>query len=132
MDTDVLVLLFSTFYAPLRGEETVVGRSVYCSVIVRDGSVSRLHATIHQADGVVRVADLGSRNGTFVNGTRVSDTPVVVQEGDEIRFGDVACTLSASAASRETAATQHRRSDDTGLIDEITGTLASPEGDGRK
>lgn len=53
------------------GAELVVGRSEGCDVTIADGSVSRLHARL-VADGEgVYVEDLGSANGTFVDGSRV-------------------------------------------------------------
>lgn len=50
--------------------------------------VSRNHATINFADGVYTVKDLGSTNGTFLNGKRLLDQlPYVLQSGDQIRLG---------------------------------------------
>src|SRR5436189_6069262 len=47
-------------------ESSDVGRDPACAIVVPDGSVSRVHARIHRADGIVTIEDLGSRNGTFV------------------------------------------------------------------
>ncbi|MCB1033116.1 MAG: FHA domain-containing protein, partial [Acidobacteria bacterium] len=47
--------------------ESLVGRSRNCQVVVRDPSVSRSHALLTFRDGVVRVKDLSSSNGTYVN-----------------------------------------------------------------
>jgi pSer/pThr/pTyr-binding forkhead associated (FHA) protein len=49
--------------------------------------VSRLHAEIKPWDGEYVIKDLKSRNGTFVNGTRVEVS--VLKPGDTIRLGDV-------------------------------------------
>jgi adenylate cyclase len=66
----------------------VVGRAVTSDLPIYDPTVSRRHAELTLSDGGVRVQDLGSSNGTFVNGTKVSDT--VVGDGDVVTFGKVA------------------------------------------
>ncbi|UCF41599.1 MAG: FHA domain-containing protein [Gemmatimonadota bacterium] len=66
----------------------VVGRAVTSDMPIYDPTVSRRHAELTLSDGGVRVQDLGSSNGTFVNGTKVSDT--VVGDGDVVTFGKVA------------------------------------------
>ena len=47
--------------------------------------VSRRHCQLSYVDGVLKVRDLGSLNGTYVNGKRIEEA--VVQAGDEIRLG---------------------------------------------
>jgi predicted component of type VI protein secretion system len=65
----------------------VLGRSPECEVVVAHPSVSRLHARIaRDADGWV-LADLGSRNGTRVNGRRVER--VRLADGDRVELGEV-------------------------------------------
>lgn len=68
------------------GGSWTVGRS---GAIEIDGDgVSRHHARLDVIDGVIQVTDLGSSNGTFVNGARVSPRgTVTVQPNDELRFG---------------------------------------------
>ena len=64
-----------------------IGRNPTCTYVVDDEYVSQFHAEIRQgADGRLLLIDLGSINGTWVNGQRVYRwTPV--QSGDEIRVG---------------------------------------------
>jgi hypothetical protein len=50
---------------------TVIGRSTDADVVVDDAGVSRRHAEVHLIDGRARVIDLGSTNGTYVDGERV-------------------------------------------------------------
>jgi DNA-binding NtrC family response regulator len=58
-----------------------------------DTRVSRAHAeVVAEADGGFRVRDLGSKNGTFVNGTRVDADGRVLSDGDLLRVGDT-CVL---------------------------------------
>jgi pSer/pThr/pTyr-binding forkhead associated (FHA) protein len=56
---------------PIRRGETLVGRSAYCTIVISDPSVSREHAALRLTQSDLQIADLGSRNGTFVNGDRV-------------------------------------------------------------
>ncbi len=65
-----------------------VGRAVTSDVPIYDPTVSRRHAELTLSDGGVKVKDLGSSNGTFVNGTRVTETTAV--HGDIVAFGKVA------------------------------------------
>jgi hypothetical protein len=50
---------------------TVIGRSTDADVVLDDAGVSRRHAEVHLIDGRARVIDLGSTNGTYVDGERV-------------------------------------------------------------
>ena len=63
-----------------------IGRSKDVGVAVNDPEVSRQHARLSSYDGVVYVEDLRSRNGTFLNGRRVTEA-IEVREGDEIDVG---------------------------------------------
>ncbi len=62
------------------GEQTV-GRSRTCDVSVSDPSVSRRHVVLKADSGRILLKDLGSSNGTFINGERI-------QEGGELHHGD--------------------------------------------
>ena len=57
-------------------------------VVLDDTTVSRRHATITRKPGGFELADLGSTNGTFVNGSQVRK-PISLKSGDEIKFGSV-------------------------------------------
>ncbi len=74
---------------PVGGRPIVVGRSVACELSIQDATVSRQHAEVEIAAGGsgVRVRDLASTNGTFLNGERISD--VVAPPGSRIAFGKV-------------------------------------------
>jgi len=70
------------------GQSWAIGRGDGCAVMLDSRSVSRLHALIQRRDaGDLALVDLGSRNGSFVNGTRVS-FPVVLEDQDQLLFGD--------------------------------------------
>jgi FHA domain/Domain of unknown function (DUF1707) len=66
--------------------DRVIGRSEDCDLVVRDRSVSREHAALRRGSDGWYIADLGSTNGTFVNGWRVT-TPAPVAFGDVVTVG---------------------------------------------
>ncbi|MFN7974547.1 MAG: FHA domain-containing protein [Acidobacteriota bacterium] len=71
---------------PLKKGVSTVGRGLDNEVVLDDRAVSRKHATIgYELDGSFRITDLGSENGTYVNGTRI--TSQILREGDEIHLG---------------------------------------------
>lgn len=69
-----------------RRRDHVVGRSRRCDLAVDDPSVSRVHAALRCFGDQWFVVDLGSTNGTRVNGLRVSGT-LVLEPGDLVAFG---------------------------------------------
>lgn len=68
--------------------ETVVGRDAQAGLSLEDARISRRHALLVCAGGRVSVTDLGSRNGTFLNGRRVADAAPVLTPGDVLKVGD--------------------------------------------
>ena len=69
------------------GPELTVGRAAGCQIALADDTyVSQLHARVFERSGQVYVEDLGSTNGTYVNGHRVS-APTPVQKGDSLQVG---------------------------------------------
>jgi pSer/pThr/pTyr-binding forkhead associated (FHA) protein len=67
-------------------EEITIGRAPGCKVNIDDTYVSQLHARVFRRDGQVFLEDLGSTNGTFANGKKVSG-PMPVRKGDTIQVG---------------------------------------------
>jgi len=82
----------------LRGRVVTVGRGPFADVVLDgDPLVSRLHATLEWVGGVWTIVDDAlSRNGTFVNGRRVSGR-VPLHDRDQIRFGAALLTFCAPA-----------------------------------
>jgi pSer/pThr/pTyr-binding forkhead associated (FHA) protein len=68
-------------------EMTVVGRREDCDLRIPVGDVSRKHCRLVVGDDSVRIEDLGSSNGTYVNHQRVQEA--VLQPGDVIQIGPV-------------------------------------------
>jgi pSer/pThr/pTyr-binding forkhead associated (FHA) protein len=89
---------------PLEGERVTVGRTDSNDVVIADERVSRLHAAFERVAGEWLVRDLGSRNGTFVDGDRVLATRPV-RPGQEIRIGKTAMFLRREGLSESREAT---------------------------
>lgn len=87
----------------LPAERTLsVGRALQCDIPVLDPTISRRHAEVVVDRDGVRVRDLGSSNGTFVNGRRVETAAVAAD--DVITFGKVSFTLTALPGPAQDAA----------------------------
>lgn len=84
----------SIFHLPRTGD-VVIGRAHECELRLEHASVSRRHASIRIDDGVMRIADLGSHNGTRVNGEPVSESRTL-GSGDVAMVGDVVCVVHVS------------------------------------
>jgi hypothetical protein len=93
---------------PLSSDRCTLGSSAECDLVVDDSSVSRTHVLFEQLGRAWFVEDLGSRNGTYVNGHRITGRRVV-RPGDEIRLGLVRVVLRGVVVGRGTA---------TSLVDE--------------
>ena len=72
--------------------EVVIGRADDCDVVIAERQVSRRHARIRQVGEQYILEDLGSKNGTFVNGQELVE-PYVLQNGDEVQIA-LCCRLS--------------------------------------
>lgn len=72
---------------PLSSSVTVVGRQQECDLCIPLMVVSRKHCQVNQDEGSLRVRDLGSRNGTFVNGEKVEEA--ALNAGDKLRVGPI-------------------------------------------
>lgn len=96
-DTDVL------HRTSLRTLPCRIGRQSGCTLLLTRGSVSKLHAEIWHDGNSLRIRDLGSRNGTFVNGVQIlKDVPL--SDGDVLHFSSlefrlVRCTPQVGGAT---------------------------------
>jgi len=84
-DTQPSLVLPDGTTVGIGGAPIVIGRLPGCGVVLSDTNVSRRHAQVAVDAGEVVVTDLGSTNGTFVNGRRV--TRATVRSGDELTIG---------------------------------------------
>ena len=83
--------------------EIVIGRDVNADVVVNTAEVSRRHARLLLDAGVYIIEDLGSTNGTFVNGQRLN-SPMPLRTGDVVMLGEAA-TLVYEASQFDPNAT---------------------------
>ena len=90
-----VALLFAPPLPPVRvetGAEITMGRSPACTLALPSAQASRHHAVVRAEDDAVIVEDLGSTNGTFVNGLRLTGTHRL-EAGDRIQVGDAEVTF---------------------------------------
>jgi DNA-binding CsgD family transcriptional regulator len=104
MDRPIVLLqlpaLSGSVFVVSPGAESLLGRSTRCDLVIDDPSVSRRHALL-SVDGVgMRVTDLGSRNGTFVDDLRVVGT-AAASLGSRIRFGNLDFLITGHEESAE-------------------------------
>ena len=71
----------------LEGDQLTIGRDSSSGVAINDAEISRKHARLTFQGGKYVIEDLGSTNGTFVNGQRLVST-VVLKSGDVVSFGE--------------------------------------------
>lgn len=83
------------------GQALVVGRAEPAQVVIEDRSLSRTHARLSMREQRLYLEDLGSTNGSFVNGNQVKDA--MVAEGDLVRLGSVELRLSGLSSGRVTS-----------------------------
>ncbi len=100
----------------LEGDQLTIGRDSSNAVTINDAEVSRKHARMNFQGGKYVIEDLGSTNGTFVNGQRLAG-PVVLKSGDVVSLGEQIVLLFESlnadlgatvAASRKSIPTPSR------------------------
>ena len=70
------------------GDELTIGRAATCTIgMPNDTFVSQLHARVFRETGSTMIEDLGSTNGTYLNGKRLA-TPERVAKGDRVQIGN--------------------------------------------
>ncbi len=86
------------------GVVVTIGREPDCAVVVTEPDVSRVHARIEaRGDGEWHVVDAGSKNGTWVDGNRVSEVPLVSATSLSLGNGANAGKLQVNLASHDQA-----------------------------
>lgn len=72
---------------PLEGDQLIIGRDASNAIAINDAEISRKHSRLSFQGGKYVLEDLGSTNGTFVNGQRLAG-PVVLKSGDIVSLGE--------------------------------------------
>jgi len=94
--------------------EAIVGRDPASDVVIDHGTVSKRHAEVRLLDGTFFVRDLGTVNGTFVEGSAVVGAAAPLKSNQTVRFGTVSCLFltrppEGTEAQEEQAAAQVAR-----------------------
>lgn len=107
-----------------------IGRAIGSDLQLPQASVSRRHAELEQqADGAWRLIDLDSKNGSFVDGARITDT--VLARSAWLRFGDLHCefgVLDAQAVEDQLYRWRQRRDDAARMIERIESSAGTQIG----
>src|SRR4051794_40100757 len=77
---------------------TTIGRHDECQLRIKSSQVSRKHCEVFEKKGILLVKDLGSSNGTIVNGKRIQGQRVL-EPGDELTIGPVKLRVAKIGAS---------------------------------
>jgi hypothetical protein len=80
---------------PVLEDNSSIGRADPSDIVLPDASISTKHARIVRGDDGFHIEDLGSRNGTFVNGEKVTDKRPLA-DGDIVRIGKVILTFNVA------------------------------------
>jgi adenylate cyclase len=102
--------------------EVIVGRTPECQIILKDPSISRNHAKVIADDEGVRVVDLGSKNGTQVNGVKIKEA--VLNDGDRIHLGKFEITFTDALESRVVLDDDKPLSEEAGTIVRSVGEVS--------
>jgi len=86
---------------PLTKNNTIIGREADSDVQINERQVSRSHAEISYTSQAYTIRDLGSKNGTYLNGRAISQEPQPIRNGDEI--GIALCAKLTFVAEGATA-----------------------------
>jgi pSer/pThr/pTyr-binding forkhead associated (FHA) protein len=87
---------------PLPGGTSMIGRREDCHLRIPLGEVSRRHCQIETREEALLLRDLGSSNGTYVNGRRVQESPLLA--GDVLRIGTLEFLVQVDGTPEEPAA----------------------------
>lgn len=82
-------------------ESALIGRSKRCQVYIDDPYLSKNHARIFLHDGLFYVEDLGSTNGSYLNGRKLPSHPVRIKDSDKLSFGNISFIFVDNSQSQE-------------------------------
>lgn len=99
---------------------TVIGRREDCDFRIPLSEISRKHCRLIKEDDTVRVEDLGSSNGTYVNGVRVQEA--TLQPGDTLKFGSIVFVVQIDGVPAD--ADLHPATESHAATDSVGGSSA--------
>jgi len=115
---------------PLKPGKILIGRHDDCQIRIPAANVSRHHCEVVSGGSGVRIRDLGSSNGTYVNGHKVDD--VELSPGDVIEIGTLLFVVRIDgdpAVIDPEALSQHVKSAGSAVADAVTAKLPSGNDD---
>ena len=107
------------------GWNLTIGRGAEADVIVDNTAISRQHTSIQLRDDSYMLTDLGSLNGTFVNGERIKDT-VFVSNRDNIKLGKFELAIAKDDENSEASISSygaHPDTEDKTIIIKLIGNI---------
>ncbi len=99
---------------PLSEDRTIIGRRQDCQLRIPTRDVSRQHCELTVANGALKAKDLGSSNGTFVNGKRIAEAKL--GPGDRLRIGPVTFYVQIDGKPAEIKRDEEKPSDVTPTV----------------
>jgi len=122
MDVNLVLLKKDGSQKPftLPSSVTVIGRRSNCDLHIPITSVSRRHCQLNQDQGVMKIRDLGSRNGTYVNGKRVEE--MVIKAGDQMKVGPLTFVFQIDGQPKDITmpvSAAKKRREDRGPMDDL-------------
>jgi pSer/pThr/pTyr-binding forkhead associated (FHA) protein len=97
---------FTVISGPFRGQtfqvpsgKFILGRETDCLLVIDSNSVSRHHCVLLLDDYTLRIRDLASKNGTFVNRDQARVGERILVHGDTVRVGDMVIRVELESAS---------------------------------
>jgi len=109
----------------LSARKIIIGRNPRHSITIDAIAVSSLHCELCRTDDGYTVADLGSRNGTRVNGTRIDSVPVLLRTGDQILLGETATAQIVEIAQVVEIKDDYEDDYDEPMINPVAAAVAS-------
>ena len=79
---------------PLVKDEMVIGRDTASDIVISDAEISRRHARIYKLGDSYMIEDLGSTNGTWIDGEKING-PTVLMAGAKLQIGRTSLELSS-------------------------------------
>src|SRR5947209_12932542 len=99
---------------------TTIGRHDDCQLRIKSSQVSRKHCELFEKKGLLLVKDLGSSNGTYVNGKRIQEQRVL-EPGDELTIGQVKLKVAkAGQAPPPSPSKPAMKPGDTAVVEALT------------
>jgi pSer/pThr/pTyr-binding forkhead associated (FHA) protein len=92
----------------------LIGRAEDCDLRIESDFVSRYHCILLLDEYSLRLRDLGSKNGTFVNGCRIGTNAVILLHDDNVWIGEVNLLIDLSHATEPTTSQHMTETSSTG------------------